>query len=51
MTFGGWIVMLSSVGWVTALFTWCIFKVLTTPSETKKIHGFEMETPDEKEET
>lgn len=46
MTLGGWIIMLVSVGSVTSLFSWCILKVLTTPEEEEKIHGFEIETPD-----
>ena len=29
MTTGGWINMLLSVGSVTMLFTWCLYKVLT----------------------
>ena len=41
--------MLLSVGTVSVLFTWCVYKVLTTPGETERIHGFEQETPDEKE--
>lgn len=49
MTTGGWIIMILSVGGATALFSWCLYKVLTTPGETKKVHGFEIETPDEKE--
>ncbi len=48
MTLGGWIIMFVSVGSVTCLFTWCIHKVLTTPEEEEKIHGFEIETPDTK---
>jgi len=48
MTLGGWIIMLLSVGGVTALFIWCIYKVLSTPGETEHVHGFEIETPDEK---
>ncbi len=51
MTLGGWIIMLLSTGSVTALFLWCLWKVLTTPGETEKLHGFEFETPDEKEST
>ncbi len=47
MTAGGWIVMTLSVGSVTALFVWCIYKVLTTPDETEKIHGFDARTPDQ----
>ncbi len=50
MTTGGWINMLISVGAVTTLFIWCIIKVIRTPDETKKVHGFEFETPDAKEE-
>lgn len=47
MTTGGWIVMLLSVGFVTLLFVWCIWKVIVTP-ESPHLHGFEMETPDER---
>jgi hypothetical protein len=47
MTFGGWIVLIISVGSVTSLFIWCLYKVLSTPHETKKIHGFDFHTPDE----
>lgn len=50
MTAGGWINMVLSVGSVTLLFFWCVIKVLRTPEETEKLHGFEFETPDEKEE-
>jgi len=46
MTTAGLIVMLLSVAVVTFLFGWCIWKVLTTPNETEKIHGVEFETPD-----
>lgn len=38
--------MLISVGTVTALLVWCVYKVLTIPKETEHIHGFEQETPD-----
>lgn len=47
MTLGGWINLILSVGSVTALFAWCVYKVLTTPAESDKMHGFEFETPDE----
>lgn len=50
MTLGGWINMLISVGAVTTLFLWCVLKVIRTPEETTKVHGFEFETPDEKAE-
>jgi hypothetical protein len=47
MTLWGWIIMLASVGGVTAWVVWCFRKVLTTPEETEKIHGFDFKTPDE----
>ncbi len=46
MTIGGWIIMILSVGSVTSLFVWCIYKVLSAEGEEEKIHGFEVETPD-----
>ncbi|MBC2601354.1 hypothetical protein [Puniceicoccus vermicola] len=46
MSPGGWIVLLASVGGVTALFIWCIWKVLTTKGETEHMHGFEVEPSD-----
>ena len=41
--------MLLSVGTVVVLFAWCVYKVLTTPNETEKIHSLEFETPDIRE--
>ncbi|MGZ0654067.1 hypothetical protein ACWPKS_00515 [Coraliomargarita sp. W4R72] len=38
--------MILSVGSVSTLLCWCIYKVVTTPDETEHIHGFEQETPD-----
>ncbi|MCC6352929.1 MAG: hypothetical protein IT577_03525 [Verrucomicrobiae bacterium] len=35
----GWTVMLLSVGFVTLLLAWCIWKVLATPGETGKLHA------------
>lgn len=46
MNLAGWITLALSVGTVTFLFIWCIWKVLTVPTDTRKIHGFERETPD-----
>ena len=46
MTSSGWIIMLLSVGTVTSLFAWCIYKVLTSPEESEKLHGFEIDPPD-----
>jgi len=50
MTLGGWTVLILSVGLVTTLFVWSTYKVLSTPGETEKVHGFEQETPDHKQE-
>ncbi len=50
MNLGGWIILFLSVGTVTALFAWCIWKVLRTPGESEHLHGFEMEMPDQKKE-
>ena len=47
MTLGGWIVMIVSVTSMTVFFAWCLYKVLTTPDETEKIHGFDTHTPDQ----
>ena len=48
MTLGGWIVMLLSVISVIVVFLWCLWKVLTIPDESEKLHRFSFETPDEK---
>jgi len=47
MTTGGWLIMIASIGAVTVLFGWCIWKVIATPNEAERLHGFEIETPDE----
>ncbi|MBI5762200.1 MAG: hypothetical protein HZA51_01610 [Planctomycetes bacterium] len=39
MTLGGWIFMLSSVGFVLWLLTWCFYKVLTHPGAAKHMHA------------
>ncbi|MGB0744405.1 MAG: hypothetical protein ACPGSB_07745 [Opitutales bacterium] len=49
MTALGWLIMFISVGTVTALLAWCVYKVLTIPEEAEHIHGFEQETPDTEE--
>lgn len=46
MTATGFLVMVLSVGTVTVLFGWCVYKVLTTPHETEKLHGVDLHTPD-----
>jgi hypothetical protein len=51
MTPSGWIVMVAAVGGVTALFLWCIYKVLATPGSTEHLHSqADIETPDVEEE-
>lgn len=46
MNLGGWIILLLSVGTASSLFAWCIWKVLSTPGESRHLHGFEMEMPE-----
>lgn len=46
MTFAGWLIMLVSVGSVSGLLAWCVYKVLTVKDETAHIHGFEQLPPD-----
>ncbi|MDQ8185391.1 hypothetical protein [Pelagicoccus sp. SDUM812002] len=46
MTIGGLIIMVLSIGSVVTLFSWCIWKVLTTEGEEEKVHGFDIDTPD-----
>lgn len=45
MTLGGILVMVLSVSAVCWLCGWSILKVLTTPGEEEKVHGFEKEPP------
>lgn len=49
MTAAGWFIMAVSVTAVTALLAWCVYKVLSIPSETEHVHGFEQETPDKED--
>lgn len=46
MTLSGWLIMALSVGSVSLLLAWCVFKVFTVPEESEHVHGFEQETPD-----
>lgn len=48
MTIWGLVIMILSVGGTTGWLAWCIYRVVTTPDETKKIHGFDTHTPDQK---
>jgi len=49
MTPGGIFIMCLSIGAVSLLLSWCIYKVYTTPGESEHMHGFEMKTPDEED--
>lgn len=37
MTIGGWITMILSVGFVTTLFAWCVFRVLRSPTDPNRL--------------
>ena len=41
MTLGGWITLILSVGSVTGLLGWCIYKVLTTPTGRRELGHIE----------
>ena len=47
MQTSGLLVMLASVGTVTLLFVWCVWKVLAQPAAgIDHLHGTELRTPD-----
>jgi hypothetical protein len=48
MTSSGWIIMILSIGLVSTLLAWCVYKVFTIPQESEHVHGFEQEPPDTK---
>ena len=39
MITGGWIVMIVSVGFMTGLLAWCIYKVMATPGTSEHLHS------------
>jgi hypothetical protein len=39
MTLGGWINMFLSVGFVTSLFGWCIYRILKSPKDRPPVHA------------
>ncbi len=39
MTLGGWVVMTLSAGGMTALLAWCVYRVMSDPQATHKIHS------------
>ncbi|HWP39489.1 MAG TPA: hypothetical protein VNL70_01090 [Tepidisphaeraceae bacterium] len=47
LTPAGWVVMLLSVGFVTALLIWCIYRVLRESSPQKVHSQVDIEPPDE----
>ena len=49
LTPGGWIIMVFSVGFVTALLGWCIWKVRRESSPDKLQGPFEIDTRDTQE--
>jgi hypothetical protein len=49
VTLAGWFIMLLSVGTVSGLLAWCVYKVMTVKDETPHIHGFEQVPPDVEE--
>ncbi len=47
MTVAGWIILLVTVGGMTAMLAWCITKVVTTPGATEHMHSqADIHTPD-----
>jgi len=52
MTLGGWITMAISVGFVTGLLAWCVWRVVRTPGATEHLHPpADLETHDVAEST
>lgn len=48
MTGAGWLLMLSSVGFVVALNVYCFWRVLTTPAPKEHLHApLDIETREE----
>lgn len=39
MSAAGWITMLAAIGGASALFAWCLWRVLRTPGATEHIHA------------
>ena len=50
MTFGGWITMTLSVGFVTTLFGWCLYRVLRSHAAPDRLAHVEPVGEDETEE-
>jgi len=39
MTLSGWVVMVLSVGFMTALAAWCVYRVMKEPQASERIHS------------
>jgi|YelNatPaOPRAMG01_1025707.scaffolds.fasta_scaffold04592_6 multisubunit Na+/H+ antiporter MnhF subunit len=39
MTLSGWIVMIFSVGFVTGLLGWCVYRVMREPEAPERLHA------------
>lgn len=46
MTLGGWFIMITSITFVTVLFAWSLFLVLTHKKTIEHLHSTLDETPD-----
>lgn len=48
MRLSGWIIMITSVGFVTALATWCVYRVMKEPEAPERLHAqAEIDTHDQ----
>jgi hypothetical protein len=51
LTAAGWVTMILSVGFVTALLGWCVYKVIATPDTAEHVHSqADIEPPDVEDE-
>ncbi|MBT3199870.1 MAG: hypothetical protein HN350_08130 [Phycisphaerales bacterium] len=39
MTASGWTIMILAVSGITALLTWCVYKVISTPGSSQHLHA------------
>lgn len=51
MSAGGWIIMLVSVGIMTSLLSWCIFRIVATPASSEHLHSQADIEPDDVDES
>lgn len=51
MTPAGWIIMFTAISSITALLSWCIYRVIITPGTDQHLHTqADIEPPDLREE-